>query len=86
MDQIHEYDVFLDKGLAIYNNRLISNAPKGYQKARVHIIYDVKHDGRHKARLVCDGHLTEDPIESVYSSVASLRSLRLITFLSVLNK
>jgi hypothetical protein len=34
---------------------------------------------------VCDGHLTEQPDESVYSSVVSLRSLRLISFLSVHN-
>jgi hypothetical protein len=49
------------------------------------MIYDVKHDGRHKARLVADGHLTKTPVESVYSGVVSLRSLRLVTFLAELN-
>jgi hypothetical protein len=44
-----------------------------------------QHDGRHKARLVAGGHLTETPIDSVYSSVVSLRGIRIVTFLSELN-
>jgi hypothetical protein len=51
----------------------ISTWPE-YKKIRVHLIYAVKHDGRHKARLVA-GHLTETPIDSVYSSVVSLRGI-----------
>jgi len=51
----------------------------------VHLVFDVKHDGRHKARLVADGHLTEVPIESVYSGVVSLRGFRLVLFLAELN-
>jgi hypothetical protein len=47
--------------------------PTGFKKIRVHIVYDVKHDGRHKARLVADGHLTGIPLDSVYSGVVSLR-------------
>ena len=46
----------------------------------------MKHGRRHKARLVAGGHLTDDPIESVYSSVVSLRSLRLVIFLAELNQ
>jgi hypothetical protein len=49
-------------------------------------VYDVKHDGRHKSRFVAGGHLTEVPVESVYSGVVSLRSLRLCVFLAELNK
>ena len=45
----------------------------------------VKHDGRYKARLVADGHLTDVPIDSVYSGVVSLRGLRLLIFLAELN-
>ena len=41
-----------------------------------------KHDGRHKARLVAGGHLTDTPIDSVYSSVVSLRGIRVLTFLA----
>jgi len=45
----------------------------------------VKHDGRHKARLVAGGHLTETPIDSACSSVNSLRGVRLLAFLGELN-
>jgi len=41
----------------------------------ISMVYAVKHDGRHKARLVARGHLTETPINSVYSSVVSLRGI-----------
>ena len=43
------------------------------------------YDGRHKARLVADGHLTDIPTESVYSAVVSLHGIRLLTFISGLN-
>ena len=59
--------------------------PDGFQKIRVHFVYAVKHDGRSKARLVADGHLTKEPVESIYFGVASLRSLRMVVFLSQLN-
>ena len=46
---------------AIYDKqKKVINAPQGYQKIRVHLIFAVKYDGRHKARLVADGHLTPD--------------------------
>jgi hypothetical protein len=35
--------------------------------------------------MVADGHLTDIPLESVYSGVISLRGLRIVTFLSELN-
>ena len=56
MDQISEYKVFQDHGKAQYDpkSRNVSNAPNGYQKIRVHLIFAVKHDGRHKARLVLE--------------------------------
>ena len=41
----------------------------------MHLIYDVKHDGRRKCRCVAGGHLTGPPIESVYSPVVSIRGL-----------
>ena len=46
----------------------------------------VKHDGRHKARFVAGGHLTKDPEDSVYSSVVSIRSLRIVLLAAELNK
>ena len=56
------------------------NAPPGYQ-----IIFAVKYDGRYKARLVADGHLTPEPVENIYSGVVSLRNLKLVIFLGKLN-
>ena len=50
----------------------------GFQKIRVHFVYAVKHAGKFKARPVADGHLTKEP-------VVSLRSLRMVGFLSQLN-
>ena len=52
---------------------------------RVNLIFAVKHDGRHKARLVADGSLTPEPVENIYSGVVSLRHLRLVIFLGELN-
>ncbi len=60
--------------------------PPGYKKIRCHLVYDIKHDGRHKARFVAGGHMTPVPLESVYSSVVSLRGVRLVTFLAELNE
>jgi reverse gyrase len=36
------------------------------------MIYDVKHDGQHKACLVAGGHLTDLNTESIYFGVVSL--------------
>ena len=76
MDQINEYKVFQDHRKAQFDpkSRKVSNAPNGYQKMRVQLIFAVKHDGRHKARLITRGHLTPDPIDSIYSGVVSIRS------------
>ena len=79
MEQISSYDVFKDLG----PNAAI---PADYKKIRVHLVFDVKHDGRHKGRLVADGHLTDIPVDSVYSGVVSLRGFRLLLFLAELNK
>ena len=76
--QIDEYETF--------DQREKGFTPEGYKKIRVHMVYAVKHDGRHKARLVAGGHLTETPIDSVYSSVVSLRGTRLMTFVAELNQ
>jgi hypothetical protein len=78
MGQLLEYKTFVDEGKG-------GQAPAGYKKIRCHIIYDVKHDGRHKARLVAGGHLTDPNTESVYSGVVSLRGIRLVVFLAELN-
>ena len=38
-----------------------------------------------RTNQVADGHLTKEPVESIYSGVVSLRSLRMVVFLSQLN-
>jgi hypothetical protein len=77
--QLKEYRAFKDIGRGI-------PPPEGYKKIRVHLVYACKHDGRRKARLVADGHLTDVPVDSVYSGVVSLRGLRMMIFLAELNQ
>ena len=80
-EQLTEYNVFEDKG------RFTGcKIPRGYQLIRVYTIFDVKVDGRHKARVVADGHLTVIPVESVYSGVVSLRGLRTCLFIGELDE
>ena len=83
LTQINEYKVIKDTGKAQFHNGK-AVTPDGFQKIRVLFVYAVKHDGRFKARLVADGHLTKEPVESIYSGVVSLRSLRMVVFLSQL--
>jgi hypothetical protein len=64
MSQLTEYDTFRDLG-----HKDTAPPPAGYKKIRTHLIYDCKHDGRHKAWMVADGHLMDIPLESVYSGV-----------------
>ena len=78
LSQLEEYQTFKDMGKGL-------KPLEGYKKITVHFVYAVKHDGRHKARLVAGGHLTEAPDDSIYSSVVSLRGLRLVLFLVELN-
>ena len=62
-----------------------TSIPIGFKKIRVHLVFAVKHDGRHKSRLVADGHLTDIPLESVYAGVVSIRGLRMCILISELN-
>ena len=78
MEHMMSYQVFKDCGSG-------APVPEGYKNICVHLVYDVKHDGRHRARLVADGHLTDIPVDSVYSGVVSLRGFRLLLFLAELN-
>jgi hypothetical protein len=70
MSQLAEYDTFRDLG-----HKDTASPPTGYKKICTHLVYDCKHDGRHKAQMVANGHLTDIPLESVYSRVVSLRGL-----------
>jgi hypothetical protein len=68
ISQLHGYNTFEDLG-----HKSKVRPPEGYKKITLHLVYDVKHDGRKKSRIVAGGHLTETPTESVYSGVVSLR-------------
>ena len=81
INQMFEYRVFDDRG-----HKSRAKAPPGYKQITLNMVYACKHDGRRKARIVAGGHLTDDPIESVYSGVVSLRGIRLVVFLSELNE
>ena len=73
MDSIHSYEVFKKNEKVQYDKQeKVVNEPQGYHKIRVHLIFAVKYDGRHKARLVDDGCLTPESVEGTYSGVVSL--------------
>ena len=80
MIQMDDYTVFKDMGLFSE-----TGIPIGFKKIRVHLVFAVKHDGRHKSRLVADGNLTDIPLESVYAGVVSIRGLRMCILISELN-
>ena len=80
LSQIDKCQCFEDKG---HMNKV--KAPEGCKRICFHFVHDCKHDGRHKARLVADGHLTDAPLESVYSGVVSLRGFCVVMFLAELN-
>ena len=56
----------ISKGQMGFKPQTILNAPPNHQKIRVNLIFAVKFNGRHKARLVADGSLTPDPVENIY--------------------
>jgi len=80
MGQLFEYNCFEDHG--IYGE---APSPGGYKHIRGRLVFVLKHDGRHKSRYVAGGHLTDIPVDSIYSGVLSLRGLRIVTFLAELN-
>ena len=80
MGQLDDYKTFIDLG--IYTPH---SMPNGFKMITVHPVFAVKHDGRHKARMVAGGHLTDTPLNSVYAGVVSLRGLCMCIFLAELN-
>ena len=59
MESMLEYTVSRKWNKAILDKqKKVTNPPKGYHRNNIHLVYAVKFDGRHKARLVVDGHLT----------------------------
>ena len=78
LDQIFSYHTFCDLGLGGLPGH-------EYKKIKVRLVFDVKADGKRKGRLVACGDMTPEHEEAVYSSVATLCSLRIIIFLTELN-
>ena len=76
--QIMEYETFkvLERGKA---------APQDHTFVTLTLVFDVKHDGRRKARLVAGGHMTDPSTEEVYSSVVGPEGVRIITYLADAN-
>jgi hypothetical protein len=59
--------------------------PEFWNPVGVHMIFDVKMDLTRKARLVANGHETEVPTESMYSTIVTRDSIRLVFMLAALN-
>ncbi|MEL7079570.1 MAG: reverse transcriptase domain-containing protein, partial [Cyanobacteria bacterium J06582_2] len=78
--QLFEYDVFEDRGKAPR-----TKPPSGYKKIRLHFVFAVKHDLRHKARLVAGGHLTPGNNVDSFSGVVSLKSMRIAILIGEMN-
>ena len=78
MDCMNLRKVFEDAGKG-------TSVPEGCKNILIHFVCNVKYDGRHGARLVAGGYLTDIPVDSVHSGVVSLRGFRLLLFLAELN-
>ena len=81
-DKLNEFKVFKD----IRDPKKGATYPAGYNKIQIHVIYDAKNDGRHQARVVANGQLTQEPVnESVCSNVVTWRGMKTVMFLAELN-
>jgi hypothetical protein len=83
MLQLNDNECFIDAG--VYSCDPI---PKGYKKICIHLEMspcDVKHDRHHKEHLIGDRHLTDIPVESIYSGFVSLHGLQMVNFLAELH-
>jgi hypothetical protein len=62
------------------------NVPIGYKMIKCHMIFDIKMVGLvRKARFVAGGHLTDPPQDSVFSSVVTRESVRIMFLIAALN-
>ena len=85
MSQINKYKMFSDKGRDQYAMERLTMDMKATSKSEstsslmLSMMVDTKLDS------FADGHLTTEPVKSIYSGVVSLRNLRLCIFLVQLN-
>ena len=45
--------------------------PVGYNQLKVHIVFDISVEVMRRARLVADGHLILDPVDSTHACMVS---------------
>jgi Reverse transcriptase (RNA-dependent DNA polymerase) len=77
LKQLTDYQTFI-----ILNSG--DNIPKGYQKIPYHIVFDVKYDLRHKARLVAGVNWTVNDKEDINPGVVHMDTVRIGFFLGEL--
>ena len=80
MKQIYNFGPFESLGTVIK-----ARIPPGHTKIQVHIICDYKKDGRYKACMVDSGNMNGPNLDTHYSIVISLRSMRTVVLLDELN-
>ena len=68
MGKLYKYDTSNDLGKYFLD-------PGVHYMTQVHLVHDVKNDGRHKARLVADGHLTHELVQPEISPMLSLSGM-----------
>jgi hypothetical protein len=56
-----------------------------FQRIPYHMVFDVKFDGRRKARLVAQGNKAIVPAEDVYSGVVGIETVRLVLALAAMD-
>jgi hypothetical protein len=74
LKQLTDYQTFI-----IIDTR--EDIPTGHQKIPYHMVFDVKYDLRHKARLVAGGNWTVNEKEDIYSGVVRMYTVRIGFFL-----
>ena len=76
----------------MYDNKVFrmlprgERAPKGYQFAPLHMVYDVKEGGVGKARFVAGGHVVDSSKYAVYASVLKSEHFRMLLTIADANK
>ena len=70
MNQLDECETFIDKG--IFEKQKI---PLGCEKITAHSVFNIEHDGHHKAHMAAGGHSTDTLTDSACARVVSLQGL-----------
>jgi Reverse transcriptase (RNA-dependent DNA polymerase) len=83
LDLLEHFEAFEDCG-EFTPEKAQDLIDKGYQFIKLMMIYDVKPDGRYRARFVAAGNMTR-PGGDAYSSVVSFRTMRLAILLGEMN-